>query len=260
MTLEGFITKWLGKKADFDSAYGGQCVDLFRFYCKEVLSIPQPKGVVGAADFWGNYDTDPVLHTHFTKISNSPTAVPLPGDVVLWTRRAGGGFGHVAIFLEGDFNSFVSFDQNWPTLSVCTKTRHNYTNVYGWLRPKKTQPPREEHMDCSIVKHLNVKTEAEAIQVIEKEFAFLKSARIEVSDLQARVKDLEKEINNLIVEHRTALRMQEEMYELQKDELRKQIITPISTPEAPALSENRENVAILTLIRDVVALITGRKS
>lgn len=37
MTLDQFITKWLGKKADWDNAYAGQCVDLARFYWDTVL-------------------------------------------------------------------------------------------------------------------------------------------------------------------------------------------------------------------------------
>lgn len=154
MTLDQFKNKWLGKKADFDGAYGGQCVDLFRFYNKEVLEIAQPKSVVGAADFWSNYDSDPNLKNNFTKIVNSPTFVPNEGDVVVWTRRAGGGFGHIAIYLRGDVNKFTSLDQNWPTLSKVTETEHNYTNVYGVLRPDIITPtpqPEEPMTDDTLI-------------------------------------------------------------------------------------------------------------
>jgi len=144
ITLKEFVDKWLGKKADFDGAYAGQCVDLFRFYLKEVLDITQPKSVVGAADFWSNYETDPNLNQNFTKIKNTPEFVPEKGDVVIWTRRTGSGYGHIAIFLSGDVNKFVSLDQNWPTLSKVTKTEHNYTNVYGVLRPNKQASGEEK--------------------------------------------------------------------------------------------------------------------
>jgi Skp family chaperone for outer membrane proteins len=145
MTVDQFVEKYLGKKIDFDGAYGGQCVDLFRQYVKEVLELPQPKGVNGAAEFWTGYDNDPNLKNNYEKIANTPTGVPQKGDVMLWNKKAGGGFGHVSVFLSGNVDTFVSFDQNWPTLSVCTKTNHNYTNVYGWLRAKKkevTPPPQ----------------------------------------------------------------------------------------------------------------------
>ena len=68
MTIDQFITKYLGKKVDWDGAYGGQCVDLFRQYLNDVLNFPQPRGVVGAADFWTNYDSDPNLKNNFQKI------------------------------------------------------------------------------------------------------------------------------------------------------------------------------------------------
>jgi len=136
MTLQEFIDKWLGKKCDFDGFYGGQCVDLYRMYVKEVLDFPQSPGVGGAAEIWDSADPD-----LYDFITNSPTAVPNYGDIVIWNRKAGGGFGHVDIFLSGDANTFLGLDQNWPTLSVVTKTQHNYTNVIGWLRPKKKADP-----------------------------------------------------------------------------------------------------------------------
>jgi hypothetical protein len=138
MTLDNFVKTYLGKKVDFDGYYGGQCVDLFRQYVKDVLDKPQPKGVQGAKDFWTNFSTDANLKNNFTKIPNSPTAVPQKGDVMIWDSWTGNNFGHVAIFLDGDVNSFTSLDQNFPTLSKVTKTKHNYTvpKVLGWLRPK----------------------------------------------------------------------------------------------------------------------------
>lgn len=140
MTVDEFVSKWLGQKADWDGAYAGQCVDLFRYYCHEVLKIIQPAGVYGAANFWMDFDSDPVLVQNFTRIPKNQALAPQKGDVMIWNWNAGGGFGHISIFLEGDNVSFTSFDQNWPTLSKCTKTVHNYNNVYGWLRPKAIQP------------------------------------------------------------------------------------------------------------------------
>lgn len=136
MLLEEFVEKYLGKKVDVDGAYGGQCVDLFRQYVEEVLELPQPAPVKGAKLFWEGFDVDKNLYTYWDRISNSPFGVPEPGDCVIWNGNAGGGYGHVSIFLEGGLMGFKSFDQNWPTLDVCTITDHNYKNVYGWLRPK----------------------------------------------------------------------------------------------------------------------------
>lgn len=132
MTLQGFVDKYLGKKVDWDNFYGGQCVDLYRQYVHEVLGYPQSPPVRGAANIWDTVDTK-----YYEKINNDPDAVPEPGDIVIWNTNAGGGYGHVAIFLDGDVNSFTSLDQNWPTLSKVTKTKHNYSNIIGWLRPKE---------------------------------------------------------------------------------------------------------------------------
>jgi hypothetical protein len=40
------------------------------------------------------------------------------------------------VFIHGDAIGFTSFDQNWPTVSKCAVTEHDYVNVIGWLRPK----------------------------------------------------------------------------------------------------------------------------
>jgi hypothetical protein len=137
MRLRTFIQTNLGKCLDYDKMYQGQCVDLFRFYCRDVLGMgTQPRPVDGATAFWENYSDDPMLRDNFTLIKNTPQAVPRYGDVVIWGRERGKGFGHVAVFIHGDVNGFTSFDQNWPTLNKCTQTEHDYVNVLGWLRPK----------------------------------------------------------------------------------------------------------------------------
>ena len=50
MTLTQFIKTNQGKKVDFDSKYGAQCVDLYRAYCRDVLDIQQTPAVAGAKD------------------------------------------------------------------------------------------------------------------------------------------------------------------------------------------------------------------
>ena len=135
MTLNEFIDKYLGKKVDYDGYYGGQCVDLYRQYVEDVLGFPQSPGVGGASEIWGS-----ASGKYYDFIVNGLYDVPERGDIVVWDRGVGGGFGHVAIYLFGDVNSFTSLDQNWPTLDKVTKTKHNYTNVIGWLHPKENMP------------------------------------------------------------------------------------------------------------------------
>lgn len=141
MTIDQFIQKYSGKKVDWDGMYDGQCTDLFRQYNQDVLGINQPKGVVGAADFWTNYETDTNLLNNFEKIPNTDTFKPIKGDVMVWNKKAGGGYGHIAIVSDNKatLSKFFSFDQNWRALNVCEITEHTYTNCYGVLRPKKSQ-------------------------------------------------------------------------------------------------------------------------
>lgn len=139
MTLNEFVDRYLGTMVDYDGFYGGQCVDLYRQYVKDVLGFPQSPGVGGAAEIWESASPE-----CYDFIKNDPNAVPIPGDIVIWNRRAGGGFGHVAIFLHGDVNHFTSLDQNWPTLNKVTKTEHTYSNVIGWLHPKESKMPSDK--------------------------------------------------------------------------------------------------------------------
>jgi len=137
MHYKDFITKYQGKKVDYDGYYGAQCVDPFRFYCRDVLGIAQPKGVTGAKDFWTNYPTDPNLYNNFDRIANTPDFVPQPGDVWIWTAKYGK-YGHVAIesYGEASTSTFECLSQNDPIGSQCALKTYKYTNVYGVLRPK----------------------------------------------------------------------------------------------------------------------------
>ena len=127
MTLKEFIKKYDGKLVDWDNAYGAQCVDLYRQYCKEVLEVPQSPPVKGAKDIWNNYVKELVA------FKNTPDGVPVEGDIVIWGN---GTYGHVAVFIEGDVNRFTSFDQNYPDGTLCHKQVHSYSGVLGWLRKR----------------------------------------------------------------------------------------------------------------------------
>jgi len=130
ITLDSFIQKWTGKGIDFDNSYGFQCVDLYRQYVKEVLGIPQTPGVAGAKDIWNSCPG-------FEKILNSPDAIPLKGDVMIWGSKYGP-YGHVAVVTEADINKFTCFSQNDPSGSLPgLKTYKAWSTLLGWLRAKE---------------------------------------------------------------------------------------------------------------------------
>lgn len=130
MQLDNFIKKYQGQRVDFDGKWHGECVDLYRQYVKEVLKIPQSPPVIGAKDIWDKY-----LPEHYTKVPKSPTGVPPKGSIVIWSIKYGE-FGHVAISMGGDTNSFNAFSQNDPVGSKCVIRSYKYTHVLGWLVPK----------------------------------------------------------------------------------------------------------------------------
>lgn len=134
MTYNQFKTIWLGKGIDFDGSYGYQCMDLAHKYAVEVNGKDFPPAPA-AKDVWN------LNIPGYDKISNTPTGVPQQGDIVVWGKDVGP-YGHIAIFDNGDINSFESFDQNWPVGSLCHIQKHNYKGVLGWLRLKSTVIPQ----------------------------------------------------------------------------------------------------------------------
>lgn len=134
MKIEEFINKYLNKIVDFDGAFGGQCVDVFRQYCKDVLEIPHTGAVEGAKDLFLNYDNMPLEKEHFQKMLST---YYLYGDVVVWDKSMTNKYGHVAIFIHQISNGEIlvleqdGFKQNGLKL----KSRST-NNILGILRPK----------------------------------------------------------------------------------------------------------------------------
>lgn len=131
MILQEFINKYNGKKVDYDHAFGAQCMDLYRFYMKEVWGLPQTPSVKGA------YQVFNTLPQGFQKFING---IPQPGDVITWNE----GYvenGHIAIVVSTKGSTFMSFDQNNPTNSPCRIAEHTYKNVIGWFRPERKSMP-----------------------------------------------------------------------------------------------------------------------
>jgi len=128
MTLNEFIKKWTGKKLEVTGSPGAlnQCVDLVNGYIRDVLGLPVIK--------WTNAIFFPeVVGDEYEWIQNTPTGIPLKGDIMIFDI---GKYGHISVFIDGNVNSFNSFDQNWPVGTGCHIQKHNYNNVVGWLRPK----------------------------------------------------------------------------------------------------------------------------
>ncbi len=139
ISFSEFINKWNGKGIDFDGAYGVQCMDLYQQYNKEVVGGPH----VPADPAYKVWAENKYPTAFYYKIENTPTNVPQKGDVIIWKPGLNGGFGHIAVFDNGNVSIFTSFDQNFQIKNAHLQS-HNYNYVYGWLRPKIQSSPEDQ--------------------------------------------------------------------------------------------------------------------
>lgn len=134
MKIDEFLTKYAGKKVDFDGAYGAQCVDLFRQYCKDVLGLPHTGAVEGAEGLWNNYNKLPVEQKYFDRIDSG--YVPLIGDVAVWNGNTNNKYGHVAIVLGYSSNGLLVFEQNGYNQKGAEFKIRSTHDLLGFLRKK----------------------------------------------------------------------------------------------------------------------------
>jgi len=139
MTLKDIADKWLDKTVPYPEPdpkkLQGQCVQFIRYLLHVYYQKPQWKPQTGAADFWLNYNTDSVLCGNFDKLPNTPDFVPRQGDICIWNKKKGGGYGHIAVVYGTEQNkkTMTCLEQNWKPLKVSIVT-HNYNDVLGFLR------------------------------------------------------------------------------------------------------------------------------
>ena len=103
-------------------------MDLAHRYAIDVVGQDIPSAPA-AKDVWNKTTTG------YEKIKNTPDGLPQKGDIVIWGTEIGP-YGHIAVFIEGNLNTFTSFDQNFPIGSLCHKQSHSYKGVLGWLHAK----------------------------------------------------------------------------------------------------------------------------
>lgn len=116
---------------DTDGSYGNQCMDLWNYYCKNVLGISDNMGATFAKDILSNSN----VKKYFNVVKNYPSYIPPKGAVANWQ---GFSKGHVAIVLEANLNKFKCIEQNWTGKRELGEITHNYfdgTPLY-FLEPK----------------------------------------------------------------------------------------------------------------------------
>jgi len=177
-TLQQFIDTWNGKFLEVAGSANAknQCVDLANGYIRDVLGLPIIE--------WTNAQDFPNKRgDNFDYILNTPTGVPPVGSLVIFKSKDG--VGHISVFVSGTASLFTSFDQNYPTGSPCKLVSHNYVNVLGWMVAKKppTSPEPAQNDWNGVLAHFKVKDAKELVEMVDREFGFLASAREEIKQL-----------------------------------------------------------------------------
>ena len=135
LTFEEFLTKYCGKKVDYDKAYGPQCTDLFRQCCQDVWGIPHTGSVDGAKDLYLNYNSLPLEKKYFAALK--PNATVQPGFVAVWGATPTNKYGHVALVIcKPDSTSLIVFEQNGFTQDGAKVVRRSTQNLLGYLKFK----------------------------------------------------------------------------------------------------------------------------
>ena len=127
-----------GKGWDYDLAFGWQCFDLANKYWHQLFGHGL-KGE-GAADIpnVNNFKGEATVY------NNTPSFKAEEGDVVVFNRNYGGGYGHVAVVTKGNYDGkymkFQSLDQNWfgrgsAKTEVAQRIVHNYDFPMWFIRP-----------------------------------------------------------------------------------------------------------------------------
>jgi hypothetical protein len=152
--FDQFFKDWNGKH---DEVVGNgttdkwQCFDTAVRWCT-YLGLPKTifSGLAVAWQIW--YPSTNLTVQNFNYIDNTPTAIPLKGDIIIFNGDYNGGSGHVGICNgRADLNTLDLFCQNDPVYSVCHIERYNYDYVVGWLRLKVTPSLTKEQQMLSII-------------------------------------------------------------------------------------------------------------
>jgi hypothetical protein len=134
-SAQAWINANKGKALDFDGAYGAQCVDVFKYYNRDVVGGPAVLG--NGRDYYPNNN----LMGKYVRVP--PSVTPILGDVACWDGVYGVidgvNYGHIAIVIRDLGNGFIEcFTQNPGPCHVGNLTK---AGLQGYLRPKSVKPP-----------------------------------------------------------------------------------------------------------------------
>jgi hypothetical protein len=145
-TLTEIAEAWFDKTVPYPlpDKFGlqGQCVQFIRFCLRDYWGVPQWPARPGAADFWDAWETETAMRLYWERLPNTPDLVPRHGDICVWNKNKGGGYGHIGVVYgnASTVKMLVCLEQNWKPLKVSIVT-HNYNDVLGFFRRKEPGAP-----------------------------------------------------------------------------------------------------------------------
>ena len=141
-SLSAIQNEWFDRTVPYPdpdpNGFQGQCVQFIRYCLANYYGTPQWGTNIGAADFWINFDITKNMGEYWERITNTPDFIPDEGDICIWNKNKGGGYGHIAIVFgpNQSLRWLTCIEQNWKPLKV-TVVQHSYNDVLGFLRKKE---------------------------------------------------------------------------------------------------------------------------
>ncbi|MBO3062704.1 N-acetylmuramoyl-L-alanine amidase [Mammaliicoccus fleurettii] len=133
-----YLNSLEGKFVDFDNAFGFQCYDVANAYWYHTTGHK----LYGL--YAKNIPTDNNFTGYATVYNNTPSFLPLPGDLVVWNGNWGEGCGHVAVVTQANLSQFQVIENNWlgggwvngkPGWERATRRWHTYDFPMWFIRP-----------------------------------------------------------------------------------------------------------------------------
>jgi hypothetical protein len=253
MTLNEFVAKWNGKYCEVAGSSDAlnQCVDICNQYLRDVLGQPIIE--------WTNaIDFPSKASNKFTYIANSEFNIPSEGDLVIWKPSPG----HIAIFIEGNVDTFRSFDENFPTGSPCHIQNHNYTNVLGWLHFTGDNPSEVEQLKQQLANEIKAKNETyQELTEWKDRFTRVCEALGDTIDIDVVLVDIEKLKGMEDIVNERQKELDNKTAEIQSMQIQMQKLTQDKTDIQNKLDNSQKDIVDLGLsINDLSSQINALKS
>lgn len=180
LEFKKFLISTIGKQYDVDNYAGAQCFDYANLGWKRLFA----HGLLGegAADIPYNTVNLANFRKEATIYHNTPSFLAQLGDLVIFPRTFGEGYGHVAWVLEATLDYIIVLEQNWlgggwtsgdinngTGWEKVTKRKHAYDPNMIFIRPNFKAEAKKAAKKATTSKAANTKKPAAKAETKKKE-------------------------------------------------------------------------------------------